>query len=570
MRRYHLLVELNIHNFAIIEDISLDFRKGMTVLTGETGAGKSIIIDALGLLVGGRGSADFVRHGTKKCVLEGHFDCPNSKELKERFKQESIDFEEDSIVIQREIYENGRSVSRVNGSVVTIALLKIIGTFLIDIHGQNEHQELMQSENHIHLLDSFDNEQIQELKEDYQLIYQEYRLTKKQYNDWKDREQELAQKIDILRFQTEEIAEANLTIGEEEELEEEERRLANFQNITQALTISYQVIQENEPGALELLGKAMDEMRGIEELDEDLKEISKITNDTFYQLQELASEMYNVLDRQEYDEDRLNEIAGRLNTIQQLKRKYGSSIAEILNFYEGAVEELEEIDHQELSKSELAEKIEILEKDLLNKGKKLSEERREIALVLENQIHEQLKELYMNKVDFLVRFNQDLDALTTSDANKMGLDQVEFYISTNPGEPRKPLTKIASGGELSRMMLAMKTIFTKAQGVTSIIFDEIDTGVSGRVAQAIAEKIYSISVHSQVLCITHLPQVAATADNHLYVRKEVSDERTSTSAELLPENERIKEIARMLSGSEVTEPALEAAKELRRNVKRKA
>ena len=332
------------------------------------------------------------------------------------------------------------------------------------------------------------------------------------------------------------------------------------------MTISYQLIQENEPGALELLGLAMDEMRSVEDLDQELKEISQTTTATFYQLQELASEIYNVLDHQEYDEDRLNEIAGRLNIIQQLKRKYGSSIKEILNFYDEAIEELEEIDQRELSKSELADKITALEKDLLVKGKKLSESRRKIAKELETGIHEQLKELYMNKVDFLVRFEKEFDKIDVEDANAMGLDQLEFYISTNPGEPRKPLTKIASGGELSRMMLAMKTIFTKAQGVTSIIFDEIDTGVSGRVAQAIAEKIYSISVHSQVLCITHLPQVAATADHHLYVKKEMADDRTSTSARLLPEDERVEEIARMLSGSEITGPALEAARELRKNV----
>lgn len=566
MRRDYLLLELHIHNFAIIEDISLDFRRGMTVLTGETGAGKSIIIDALGLLAGGRGSADYVRHGTNKCTLEGLFETPTTKDIKGVFEEASVDFDPEQIVIQREIYQNGRSICRVNGSVVTIAILKKIAGFLIDIHGQNEHQELMHSENHMDLLDYFDYEAIGELQTNYRETYEEYRLTKKQFDDWQDREQELAQKIDILKFQTEEIGQANLTIGEEKELEEEERRLANFQNITEALTISYQVIQENEPGALELLGKAMDEMGNVEDLDRDLKEISQTTTNIFYQLQELASEIYNELDRQEFDENRLNEIAGRLNTIQQLKRKYGKSIAEILDFYEEALEELEAIDNRELSKSELSEKIMRLEKELLTQGKQLSVKRREVAVDLEKGIHEQLKELYMNKVDFLVRFEKDLDELTVSDAHANGLDQIEFYISTNPGEPRKPLTKIASGGELSRMMLAMKTIFTKAQGVTSIIFDEIDTGVSGRVAQAIAEKIYSIAVHSQVLCITHLPQVAARADNHLYVRKEISDERTTTNAVLLPENERVEEIARMLSGSEITEAALQAAIELRKNV----
>lgn len=563
-----MLVELHIKNFAIIEELSLDFKKGMTVLTGETGAGKSIIIDALGLLAGGRGSVDFVRHGSKKCVLEGHFTNPKNANMKSVFEEEEIEYDENLIMIQREIYDSGRSVCRVNGSLVTIALLKKIGSFLIDIHGQNEHQELMQDEYHIQLLDSFAKDKISPLKKDYQSVYKKYRLNQKKYREWKDREQELAQKIDILRFQTEEISAANLEIGEEEKLEEEERRLANFQNITQSLSLSYQVIQENEPGALELLGKAMDEMRNIEDLDQDLKDLSKITSDTFYQLQELASEIYNLLDKQEYDEDRLNEISARLNVIQQMKRKYGSSITEILEFYDESMIELEEIEEGEFSKTELSERIEELEKELMSKGIELSKLRRELAHHLEEEIHEQLKELYMNKVSFLVNFESDLEDLTASDANSMGLDHLSFYISTNPGEPQKALTKIASGGELSRMMLAMKTIFTKSQGVTSIIFDEIDTGVSGRVAQAIAEKIYSISVQSQVLCITHLPQVAARADNHLYVRKEISEDRTATSAELLEEGERIEEIARMLSGSKITSPAMEAAKELRKSVKK--
>ena len=558
-----MLLELHIHNFAIIEDISLEFHKGMTVLTGETGAGKSIIIDAVGLLAGGRGSADFVRHGTNKCTLEGHFTVPQNGKLKELFTQESLDYNSDLLVVQREIYQNGRSVCRVNGSVVTIALLKEIGAYLIDIHGQNEHQELMQSENHVHLLDYFGKNTIEPLKSSYQATYQEYRKISNKYEKFQEQEQEIAQKIDILRFQTDEIAEADLSVGEEEELEEEERRLANFQTITEALTISYQALQESEPSALELVGKAMDEMRNVADVDQNLENISTALADAFYQLQEVSSEIYNELDEQEFDEARLDEIASRLNLIQQLKRKYGSTISEILEFYNESVEELSMIENSSESKAELSEQLEKLEADLLEKGALLSEERRKVALQLEKAIHGQLQALYMDKVVFVVHFENKEARL--KNVNPYGLDLIEFYISTNPGEPEKPLTRIASGGELSRMMLAMKTIFTKAQGVTSIIFDEIDTGVSGRVAQAIAEKIYSISVHSQVLCITHLPQVAAIADNHLYVEKMLETSRTTTEASILSENARIEELARMLSGSETTKVALQAAEELRKN-----
>lgn len=561
-----MLLELHIHDFAIIEDISLEFHHGMTVLTGETGAGKSIIIDAVGLLAGGRGSSDYVRHGSKKCVLEGHFEMPNSKRLKELFETESIDYDSELLMVQREIYGNGRSVCRVNGSLVTISLLKEVGTHLIDIHGQNEHQELMESENHIYLLDYFGQETLHPLLERYQEDYTVYRETLRRFNAWQDKEQEMAQKIDILRFQTNEIVEADLIPNEEVELEEEERRLANYQTITTALTTSYQVLQETEPNTLEHIGKAMDAMESVADVDKNLAAISSTLNNVFYELQEVSSSIYHELDRQEFDEERLNGIASRLNLIQQLKRKYGASIPEILEFYETALAELNTIENNSESKTELSEKIEWLEKNLQNKGSLLSKARRKIAKTLEKDIQEQLKELYMDKVIFNVRFKDSMDDLTVQSANRYGLDEIEFFISTNPGEPAKQLTKIASGGELSRMMLALKTIFAKSQGITSIIFDEIDTGVSGRVAQAIAEKIHSISDYSQVLCITHLPQVAATADNHLYVKKAIIGERTSTAAVILKEEERVEEIARMLSGNQITKGAIQAAEELRSNV----
>lgn len=560
-----MLHELHIHNFAIIEDISLEFDKGMTVLTGETGAGKSIIIDAVGLLAGGRGSSNYVRHGTKKCVLEGHFETPQNQKLVELFKESALEFDPEILIIQREIYQNGRSVCRVNGSIITIGLLKEIGTYLIDIHGQNEHQELMQSDNHIYLLDYFGGEAIEKLRESYQTDYNEYRATRKRFRDWQDKEQEMAQKLDILRFQTDEIAQANLQPDEEEALEEEERRLANFQSIMEALSTSYQLLQDNEPSGLELVGRAMDEMETIAEVDHEFQEISSELTGAFFQLQEVASSIYNQLDKQEYDEERLNEIASRLNLIQQLKRKYGSSIAEILIFYEDSMKELSEIENRSESKEELEDKLQRLEKRLVEKGRGISEIRRKIALALEEAIHEELQALYMEKVEFVVKFSDEIENLTIKTANSQGLDQVEFFISTNPGEPLKPLTKIASGGELSRIMLAMKTIFAQSQGITSIIFDEIDTGVSGRVAQAIAEKIHAISVYSQVLCITHLPQVAAAADNHLYVKKAQLETRTTTEAVILEEAERVEEIARMLSGSEMTSGALQAARELRFN-----
>lgn len=558
-----MIQELHIHNFAIIQDLSLDFYEGMTVLTGETGAGKSIIIDAVGLLAGGRGSTEFVRHGAKKCVLEGHFVASKNEELHQALKKYEIDMEDDNLIIQRDIYATGRTVCRVNGSMVTIAALKEIGGALIDIHGQNEHQELMHPESHIGLLDYYGSTQLKETKRVYTELYNKYRKVKKEHDNWQFNEQEIAQKLDILRFQVNEIEEANLEVNEEEQLQEEEQRLSNHQSILEALNTSYGVLQGEEVNGLDLVGQAMSAMDEIAEIDDSFKQIAETISTAYFQLQEASSDVYGELDSLEYDEGRLNEIEERLNLIQQLKRKYGSSVEEILTFYQEASDELEKIENREGQLDVLSKQLTELEKELVEVANQLSTIRREIAKNLETAIQEQLKELYMDKVVFSVNFKLESSAFQANRALESGMDRVEFYVSTNPGEPLKPLSKVVSGGELSRMMLALKTIFSKAQGITSIIFDEVDTGVSGRVAQAIADKIHSVAVHSQVLCITHLPQVAAMADQHLFIRKEIEEERTRTYVEPLEEEEKTSEIARMLAGAEVTKLTMDTAKELR-------
>ncbi|WP_080146822.1 DNA repair protein RecN [Marinilactibacillus piezotolerans] len=559
-----MLQALHIQNFAIIQELTLDFKQGMTVLTGETGAGKSIIIDAVGLLAGGRGSSEFVRYGEKKCLLEGQFSLNGNKELAELFEKHAIDSDDQVIMIQREIYTTGRNVCRVNGSIVTIAVLKEIGNALIDIHGQNEHQELMLPESHIELLDQYGDKDLVSAKKQFESLFREYRAVKKEQKNWQYNEQELAQRQDILSFQVQEIGEAELEEDQEEEhLKEEEQKLSNYQSIVEALSNSYQALQgEEESGGLDLVGQAMDIMASIESMDERFKQISDTISAAFFQIQEASSDIYNEMDNLEYDEERLNQIEERLNLIQQLKRKYGSSIKEIKSFYNNAVEELEKIENREGQMDHLIKRIKELEVELLKVGSRLSSARREAAVKLEKAIHEQLKELFMDKVVFSVHFSQSIESFTIETAHENGMDKVEFYVATNPGEPLKPLVKVASGGELSRMMLAMKTVFSKEQGITSIIFDEVDTGVSGRVAQAIADKIYSVAYHSQVLCITHLPQVAAMADQHLYISKVVIDERTSTHVEQLADEDKVSEVARMLAGSEITKLTMDTAKEL--------
>ena len=551
-----MLQELSVKNFAIISSLQLEFQMGMTVLTGETGAGKSIIIDAMGLLTGGRGSSDYIRQGANKCTLEGLFSMPKSQELKQLLEELGIETEEDSLVIQRDISASGKNVCRVNGRIVNITNLKRIGEYLVDIHGQNEHQELMQSERHIDMLDEFGGKKLLAVKEKYTRAYQEYRALEAKVRKRQKNEKEFAQRMDMLHFQSDEIASAQLVAGEEEQLLEERNKLNNFQKIADALTISYAALNGEDDSSLDKIGTSMNELASIESLDSEYKTLSDTVQNAYYLLQEASGDLSRLIDGLELDEGRLNEVENRLELIRQMKRKYGDSIETILSYYEEITKELAEADFLEGGTGDLeallAEKQQAAHQQALT----LRKERKRLAKELEQQILTELKELYLERTEFEVRFTE-LEHLQEN-----GLDGVEFYITTNPGEPLKPLVRVASGGELSRVMLAMKTIFSQTQGITSIVFDEVDTGVSGRVAQAIADKIYQISENSQVLCITHLPQVAAVADEHYFIEKEIVAGMTETSVRILSEKERVNEIARMLAGSEITKLTIEHAQEL--------
>ena len=551
-----MLQELSVKNFAIISSLQLEFQMGMTVLTGETGAGKSIIIDAMGLLTGVRGSSDYIRQGANKCTLEGLFSMPKSQELKQLLEELGIETEEDSLVIQRDISASGKNVCRVNGRIVNITNLKRIGEYLVDIHGQNEHQELMQSERHIDMLDEFGGKKLLAVKEKYTRAYQEYRALEAKVRKRQKNEKEFAQRMDMLHFQSDEIASAQLVAGEEEQLLEERNKLNNFQKIADALTISYAALNGEDDSSLDKIGTSMNELASIESLDSEYKTLSDTVQNAYYLLQEASGDLSRLIDGLELDEGRLNEVENRLELIRQMKRKYGDSIETILSYYEEITKELAEADFLEGGTGDLeallAEKQQAAHQQALT----LRKERKRLAKELEQQILTELKELYLERTEFEVRFTE-LEHLQEN-----GLDGVEFYITTNPGEPLKPLVRVASGGELSRVMLAMKTIFSQTQGITSIVFDEVDTGVSGRVAQAIADKIYQISENSQVLCITHLPQVAAVADEHYFIEKEIVAGRTETSVRILSEKERVNEIARMLAGSEITKLTIEHAQEL--------
>lgn len=553
-----MLKELSIKNFAIIEELTVAFQDGLTVLTGETGAGKSIIIDAVQLLAGGRGSQEFVRHGAKKAELEGLFTLTSENHpAYEKCEDAGIEIEEDLIILRRDLNDNGKSVCRVNGKLVPLSLLREIGATLIDIHGQHETQELMDDRQHIHLLDQFAGEQIEAVKEKYFKQFNDYNTLKKELAAISVNEQQVAQKIDLYQFQMKEIDACQFRENEEEDLIEERRRLMNFNKIFECSNTAHEAILGESKG-LDWIGRAMSELEDVATIDTTFKEYSEAVSNAFYNLQEAAFGIKNILDDLEFDPERLNEVEHRLALIQSMKRKYGSTLKEILAYRAKIGEELESLFNRDENIQKNEQQLIELRKKLQSTASKLTAVRKKVGNQLSNAIMQQLRELYMEKAKFSVHF----ETLPEGQFDHDGVDKIIFYIATNVGEPPKPLTKIASGGELSRIMLALKTIFSTTNGITSIIFDEVDTGVSGRVAQAIADKIAAISVHSQVLCISHLPQVAAMADHHYHIQKQEDTNRTFTSLTEIFGDDRIDEISRIMSGAEVTELTFRHAKEL--------
>ncbi|GIC72758.1 DNA repair protein RecN [Limosilactobacillus fermentum] len=562
-----MLQELTIDNLAIIDHLALEFDDHMTVLTGETGAGKSIIIDAVSLLAGGRGSQEFIRKGEEKLSLQGQFEVPKLPGYVAQLDELGISHDDGVLIISREIHRSGRNTIRVNGTLVNAATLKQLGSGLVDIQGQNEHQLLLRPEAHLGMLDQFANAKVQPLLASYQEQYQEYRRLEAAVNQKKANEQQWAQRLDMLRYQVKEIGDADLRADEEDELIAERERLEHFQQIATTLQQVVGVLNDDEEApVLDQVATIMNAAQEIAPFDPEYDDLAQSLSDAYYSLQDVANQAGHQLDSLEFDEERLATINARLATIADLEHKYGESLADVLAYYDQIKEELTDMEAAADSGSDLEERLNAVQADLLNQGNALSQVRQTAARKLAKQVHTQLKELYMDKAVFEVNFAKTKKPVFSA----TGIDQVEFYIQTNPGEAMGPLARIASGGELSRVMLALKTIFAQGEGVTSIIFDEVDTGVSGRVAQAIADKIRLIAEGSQVLCITHLPQVAAVAQHHLLIQKRVHDQRTTTSVTPLNTNQRVEELARMLAGDTITKLAREHASELLTMAKQKA
>ena len=549
-----MLLEISIKNFAIIEAISLNFEKGMTVLTGETGAGKSIIIDAMNMMLGARATTDVIRHGAPKAEIEGLFSIENSLALQEIFDEQGIDLG-DEIIIRREILQNGRSVSRVNGQMVNLSVLRSIGQYLVDIHGQHDQEELMRPQLHIQMLDGFGDADFLELKQAYQTNFDAYRKMRKQLLEIKKNQEEHKARIEMLEFQMAEIESASLQPGEDLKLNQERDKLLNHKNIADTLTNAYTMLDNEEFSSLANVRSAMNDMESIEEYDVEYREISTSLSESYYVLEDVTKRLEDIIESLDFDGNRLMQIESRLDLIHSITRKYGGNVDDVLMYFAKITEEYNLLTGNHLSSDDMEAELKKLEVSLVDLATKLASARHNLAQQLEIEIQQELKDLYMEKAQFQVQF-------TKGKFTREGNESVEFYISTNPGEDFKPLVKVASGGELSRLMLAIKSAFSRKEGKTSIVFDEVDTGVSGRVAQAIAQKIHKIGQNGQVLAISHLPQVIAIADYQFFIEKISNDHSTVSTVRLLTVEERVEEVAKMLAGENVTEAALSQAREL--------
>ncbi|MGI8316196.1 DNA repair protein RecN [Halobacillus mangrovi] len=564
-----MLTELSIRDFAIIDQISINFKEGLTVLTGETGAGKSIIIDAIQLLSGGRGSVEYVRHGMKKAEIEGLFTVESDHPVHQKGNQFGVDITDDGmVVLHRTITHQGKSICRVNGKLVTLGILKEFGHTLIDIHSQHETQSLMDPDRHIELLDLFASSDLETSMNEYRSVFENYRSLLKRYKELSENEQEMAQRLDLLEFQLRELQAAELKPKEDEELTEERNKLMNYEKIYQGINDAYNSLYGEQKG-LDWLSHAMTSVESISDYDDRLSKMSEELSNSYYVIEEMTFELSSQMAELEFDPERLNQIESRLNELNRLMKKYGASVEEMLEYASRIEEEIDEIQNKDSHLSKMEKQMNELGQDAVVEAKNIHDIRSRASDILSEYIHEELKGLYLEKASFAVdiqlkegRSNDpEIDGIPVH-LQSNGFDIVKFLITTNPGEPLKEIHKIASGGEMSRIMLALKTIFSRHQGVTSVIFDEVDTGVSGRVAQSIAEKIHGISVGSQVLCISHLPQVAAMADTHLRIEKRVDNDRTFTGVTELKYEEKADELSRMMTGAELTETTLEHAREL--------
>ena len=549
-----MLIQLNIKQFGIIESATIELKNGLTVLSGETGAGKSMILAAISQLSGQRTSTSYIRYGEEKASVEGVFDFPKNKEVINIFKDLDLDLEDEVIIIRRDIYSSGKSVCRINGTIVNLSTLKKVAVYLLDMHEQHDNQILLVEKNHLNLIDSFNKEEIKKVRTEYKEKYKEYKVVTEKIENLKQQESDILQKVDFLKFQYQELTQMKLKKDEDISLEKDIDYLENFEKVN---TLAYSITDgiDGEYGILSKLAEIKSNLGELSRYNSNFEEKYEEITNLYYILDDLKYEVSSYTDDIEYDEEKLDRLIFRMDKIKNLEKKYSRSLNNLIIFREEIKEELEELENYEENYDKYIVEQKNILAELKSLGDKLTTIRKKTAQKLESLIQEELKFLYMDKSTIKVDFK---DKEYASD----GKDDVRILISANLGEPLKSLSKVASGGELSRVMLALKIIFSRSIEATSIIFDEIDTGVSGRVSQRMAEKMYQLGVGSQVLCISHLPQTTALADTNLLISKEVIDKRTLTSIKELDRQQKIEEVARMISGDKMTRLSEEHAIEM--------
>lgn len=565
-----MLYSIRIRNFAIIKDLSLDFSDGLNLLTGETGAGKSIIIDALEMLLGERSSSTLVRSGDDKAIVEGIFQDRDG-ESKEILERAGMPVSRE-LIIKREIHASGGSKAFINGEIATTHTLRSLGPFLVHIHGQHQHQSLLNLQAHLSILDRFGNND--PLREKIQIIANDLSTFLGEFHDLQKEMMQREQTLDFLKFQVEEIERCSPQPGEDHKLYQERERLRNVGTLKNIVKDSYEITYESDRSILSLLNQVKKNLEKLSDIDKQFKRFTSALDEAIFSSEELSLSLRDYFDRLHVDPERISYVEDRLAELERLKKKYGKTVEQVIAFKEQAVQRMEEVMRVSEDSRDLEKKLTDHYGQYRILALQLSEKRRQDATRFSSSLLGQLEELAMDKSRFQVKFDSvelpnHLDLKEEVSFGVDGADTVEFLISVNVGEELKPLTRVASGGELSRVMLAINALMKKSKESRTLIFDEVDAGIGGRVASVVGKKLKSISKNNQVICVTHLPQIASYADHHIKVTKKVEQRRTVVHVSVLNEEEKIKEIARMLAGEKISETSLRHAKEMVRSYGRR-
>lgn len=548
-----MLLELYIENFVLIDQLTIPFEKGLNILTGETGAGKSILLGALDLILGGKFNKDLIKNIHEKSTIQGTFEI--NDDCTKLLAEHGIDAEDGLIMISRDMHHSGRSVLRANGRMVPRSIISSLGDILMDIHGQHEHQSLLNAGTHIKTLDTFAFDSVEKLLIQVSESYQKMKSVEKQLDEINLSPEEVQRELELIRYQIDEIEKADLKSNEDDDIENRLEYLKNFEQIHNVMHGAHEALSSDE-GIYNQLTDILRDVSTVEKYDESIEEIKKGLETVFYTIEGLTSDIRQFADGVEYMPEELTEVENRLNVINDLKRKYGQNISDVLDYFKDLQKRLEELENH-------TDRVDSLKRQLKKEQEtydaialKLSMKRQQAATSFDKQIMREINALNMKDAKFKTTFEP-------SDSRRQdGTDKVEFMISTNPGQPLRPLKKVVSGGELSRIMLSIKLILGKLDGIPSLVFDEVDTGISGKTASVVGEKLQKIADSHQVICVTHLPQIAVMADHHLYIEKQTQASDTVSSVRSLNHDERIEEIGRLIGGDTITETTRVHALEL--------